>query len=95
MKAQHLVSDRDLSPDDLEEILQLTARLKADPAAFADVMHRKNLAMIFMKPSTRTRVSFEAGMNQLGGSAIYLTPNDSQIGRDESIPDTARVLSRF
>jgi ornithine carbamoyltransferase len=95
LNAQHLVSDRDLSPDDLEEILQLTARLKADPGAFADVMRRKSLAMIFMKPSTRTRVSFEAGMNQLGGNAIYLTPNDSQIGRDESIPDTARVLSRF
>lgn len=95
MKAQHLVSDRDLSPDDLEEILQRTARMKADPAAYADVMHRKTLAMIFMKPSTRTRVSFEVGMAQLGGHAIYLTPTDSQIGRDESVPDTARVLSRF
>ncbi len=95
MKAQHLVSDRDLSPEDVEEVLELSARMKAEPAAYADVMHRKTLAMIFMKPSTRTRVSFEAGMARLGGQAIYLTPNDSQIGRDESIPDTARVLSRF
>ena len=95
MKAQHLTSDRDLSPDDLEEILQLTARLKQHPDAYADIMRRKTLAMIFMKPSTRTRVSFEAGMAQLGGQAIYLTPNDSQIGRDETIADTARVLSRF
>ena len=95
MNAQHLVSDRDLSPADLDEILRLTARLKREPEAFADVMHRKTLAMIFMKPSTRTRVSFEAGMGQLGGQAIYLTPNDSQIGREESIADTACVLSRF
>jgi len=95
VKAQHLTSDRDLSPDDLEEILQLTARLKQHPDAYADIMRRKTLAMIFMKPSTRTRVSFEAGMAQLGGQAIYLTPNDSQIGRDETIADTARVLSRF
>jgi ornithine carbamoyltransferase len=58
-------------------------------------MRRKTLAMILLKPSSRTRVLFEAGMNQLGGSAIYLTPNDSQIGRDETIADTARVLSRF
>src|SRR5689334_21467429 len=95
VKAQHLTSGRDLSADDLEEILQLTARIKHNPDAYADVMRRKTLAMIFLKPSTRTRVSFEAGMGQLGGQALYLTPNDSQIGRDETIADTARVLSRF
>jgi len=95
MKARHLVSDRDLTPKDLKEILALTARMKAHPEQFADAMHRKTLAMIFMKPSTRTRVSFEAGMAQMGGHAIYLTPHDSQIGREESIADTARVLSRF
>lgn len=55
----------------------------------------KTLAMIFMKSSTRTRVSFEVGMNQLGGSALFLSPQDTQIGRGEPLRDTARVLSRY
>ena len=62
-----------------------------DPAPLAG----KTLVMIFDKPSTRTRVSFEVGMQQLGGYVVNLTPNDSQLGRGETIPDTARVLSRY
>ena len=58
-------------------------------------LHDRTLAMVFEKASTRTRVSFEAGMYQLGGSVIHLTTNDSQLGRSEPIEDTARVVSRM
>src|SRR5690625_7200174 len=58
-------------------------------------LHDRTLAMVFEKASTRTRVSFEAGMYQMGGSVIHLTTNDSQLGRSEPIEDTARVISRM
>lgn len=81
--------------DDLEEIIDLSIRLKRQRyTSFPDLSNHV-LGMIFEKPSTRTRVSLETAMTQLGGHAIYLNPNDMQLGRGETIADTARVLSRF
>jgi ornithine carbamoyltransferase len=82
---------------EIDEILHLAATLKRDlkagkrPALLAG----KTLAMIFEKPSLRTRVTFEVGMNQLGGNAVYLTPNDIQLGKRESVADIARNLDRL
>ena len=87
----------DLLPGDVEDILDLAANLKAMQES--GVPHRylegKTLGMIFEKSSTRTRVSFEVGMYQLGGSALFLSSHDTQLGRGEPIRDTARVLSRY
>ena len=83
-----------------EEIVTLLARARELKALHASGLEHtpltgKILAMIFDKPSTRTRVSFEAGIAQLGGSSIYLAPGQTQMARNEPIPDTARVLSRY
>jgi ornithine carbamoyltransferase len=95
MKQKHLLSLREYSRADIEEIFELTKKLKADPGAYRQALAGKTLAMIFQKPSTRTRVSFEVGMSQLGGSALFLSSNDIQIGRGETVADTAKVLSRY
>ena len=95
MKQKHLVSLKDYSRADIDEIFALTDKLKKDPLAYRDALRGKSLAMIFQKPSTRTRVSFEVGMFQLGGTALYLGSNDIQLHRGETIADTARVLSRY
>lgn len=95
MKQKHLVSLRDYTRQELEEVFELTRRLKADPRAYANALRGKSLAMIFQKPSTRTRVSFEVGMFQLGGHALYLGASEIQIGRGETVADTAKVLSRY
>ena len=87
----------DLTSEDILEILDTADRLKAMKKAGIPhpFLEGKTLAMIFEKSSTRTRVSFETGIYQLGGNAIYLSDKDSQIGRNEPVEDTARVLSRF
>ena len=95
MKQKHLVSLRDYAPAEIEEIFALTTKMKADPRAYAKTLEGRTLAMIFLKPSTRTRVSFEVGMFQLGGHALFLGSNDIQLHRGETLADTAQVLSRF
>lgn len=95
MKARHLVSLKDLDLSDIEEIFCLAKDIKRSPWKFRAAMAGRTLAMIFEKSSTRTRVSFETAMTRMGGHAIFLSPKDTQLGRGETIPDTARVLSRY
>jgi ornithine carbamoyltransferase len=95
MKQKHLVTLRDYTRADLVEIFDVARRIKADPAAYRGALRGRTLAMIFQKPSTRTRVSFEAGMYQLGGHALNLAASDIQLRRGETVADTARVLSRY
>ncbi len=83
------------SRSELDDVLDLATRLKADPAKFSRSLAGKSLAMIFKKSSTRTRVSFEVGMFQLGGQAIFMSSTHTQVGRGEPLEDTARVLSRY
>ena len=92
-----LISIHDLSAGDVEEILALAADLKVRQKAGIPhpLLAGKTLGMIFEKSSTRTRVSFEVGMYQLGGRALFLSSRDLQLGRGEPIADTARVLSRY
>jgi ornithine carbamoyltransferase len=93
----HLISIADLSVDDIDELLSLAEDLKKKrkEGATTDYLKNKSLAMIFEKSSTRTRVSFEAGMTDLGGHALYLDPATTQLGRGETVGDTARILSRY
>jgi ornithine carbamoyltransferase len=95
MKVKHLVSLKDLDRADLEEVFCLAADIKLNPWKFRGAMAGRTLAMIFEKSSTRTRVSFETAMTRMGGHAIFLSPKDTQLGRGETVPDTARVLSRY
>ncbi|MDE2663167.1 MAG: ornithine carbamoyltransferase [Gemmatimonadota bacterium] len=94
-RTRHFLSIADWSPERLREALDLADRLKADPDAAGRPLAGKSLAMIFTKSSTRTRVSFQVGMHQLGGQALFLSSRDIQIGRGEPLSDTALVLSRF
>ncbi|MGC8663727.1 MAG: ornithine carbamoyltransferase [Thermoplasmata archaeon] len=81
--------------DDLIDIINLGIEVKRNPKNYSEALKAKSLAMIFEKPSTRTRTSFEVGMTQLGGHALYMSPRDMQMGRGETVEDTAKVLSRF
>jgi len=97
MKGRSIASLRDLSREEIEEILKTAVLLKSQLRNGLEhpLLKGKTLAMIFEKPSTRTRVSFEVGMWQLGGYALYLSTSDLQLGRGESVADTARTLSRY
>lgn len=94
---KHLLSLHDLSVEEVEEIIKLGLKLKKKLKSGKKhkTLKGKTLGMIFSKSSTRTRVSFETGMFQLGGHSLFLSSNDIQIGRGESIYDTAKVLSRY
>jgi ornithine carbamoyltransferase len=89
----HFLDIDDLTTDELEQVLDRAAAIKAgeDDAQ----LPQQTLGMLFEKPSTRTRISFETGMTQLGGHAIFLGPSDLQLGRGEPLSDTSRVLSRY
>jgi ornithine carbamoyltransferase len=95
MAQRHFLSLKDWSRDEIELLFEQAAAMKANPEAYTDALAGQSLAMIFQKPSTRTRVSFEVGMYQLGGRALFLGQDVIQLNRGESIPDTARVLSRY
>lgn len=94
---KHLITLKDITTDDFNEILKLSIKLKDENKKGIPHHHLKGktLGMIFSKSSTRTRVSFEVGMYQLGGHALFLSSNDIQLGRGETIYDTANVMSRF
>lgn len=94
---KHLLKMLDLSKDEIIDLLNLADQLKYEQKNGIEhkLLAGKTLGMIFQKASTRTRVSFETGMYQLGGYALFLSSNDLQIGRGEPVQDTARVLSRY
>lgn len=97
MRGKDLLSIGELTADEVHLLLRTARRLKAEwqEGRSSEPLAGKTLAMLFQKPSLRTRVSFEVGMLQLGGRALYLSPGEVQMGARESIPDVARVLSRF
>ncbi|MCL1832789.1 MAG: ornithine carbamoyltransferase, partial [Oscillospiraceae bacterium] len=94
---KHLLKMLDLDKDDIIEILNLADQLKYEKKHSIPhpLLKGKTLGMIFEKASTRTRVSFEAGIYQLGGQGLFLSAHEMQIGRGEPIQDTARTLSRY
>lgn len=94
MERDYLSVD-DLTPEELTALLDLSAKLKVEPEAYADRLHGKAVAMVFEKPSTRTRVSFEVAISSAGGHAVALSSAELQLGRGETIEDTGRVLSRY
>jgi len=85
----------DFSSDELTGMLDLADRIKQSPREFDSVLKGKTLGMIFNKQSTRTRISFQVGISQLGGNGLFLGPEDMQLARGETISDTGKVLSRF
>ncbi len=95
MPPKHFLSLKDWLPEEIEALFDLAAGLKAHPETWAATLEGRSLAMIFQKPSTRTRVSFDVGMYQLGGRAFFLAANDVQLHRGETVGDTAKVLSRY
>ena len=92
---EDFLSLKDYSTDEIMDLLHLAIELKKPENKYLPLLKGKVLGMIFEKSSTRTRVSFEAGMLQLGGNAMFLSSQDTQIGRGETIPDTGRVLSGY
>ncbi len=95
LKGRSLVSLSDLTAEELMEIVDQAVAVKRSPESFRDKFAGRTLAMIFQKPSLRTRVSFETGMTQMGGHAIYLSPSDISLGKRETTEDIAIVLSRY
>jgi ornithine carbamoyltransferase len=94
-RLRHFVSIADLAPDELDRLMREALALKRDPIPADHPLRGRALAMIFEKPSLRTRVSFEMAMVQLGGHATYLSPAEVGLGRRESVADVARVVSRY
>lgn len=95
MATRHFLTLMDLEKAELHAIIQRAIALKNSPALNEDTLRHKTLAMIFDKASTRTRVAFEVAMTQLGGTSLFLSNADTQLGRGEPLEDTAKVLSRM
>jgi ornithine carbamoyltransferase len=93
--ARNFLSIDDLSAEELAELLSLSEKVKASPSGYEDRLHRLSVALIFEKPSTRTRVSFEVAVASMGGHPVALSSSDLQLGRGETIEDTGRVLSCY
>ena len=97
MKGKSLISINDLSVEEIYQIFELSKNLKEKKLTGEPhkILEGKTLGMIFAKPSTRTRISFETGIYHLGGIGMYFGPNDLQLGKSENVSDTAQVLSRY
>ncbi|HEX9123939.1 MAG TPA: ornithine carbamoyltransferase [Actinomycetota bacterium] len=93
--ARDFLSIDDLTPEELSQLLDLSAKVKATPDDYADRLRGKAIGMVFEKPSTRTRVSFEVAISSAGGHPVPLSSAELQLGRGETIEDTGRVLSRY
>ncbi|MEA2521033.1 MAG: ornithine carbamoyltransferase [Actinomycetota bacterium] len=92
---RNYLSVDDLSPEEFTALLDLADAVKADPSAYGERLRGRSVALIFEKPSTRTRVSFEVGVAQMGGHPVVLSASELQLGRGETIEDTGRTLSRY
>jgi len=95
MNTKDFISIRDFSPSDIQYLLILGRQVKVHPTTYSDALRRKTLAMIFEKPSLRTRVSFDVGIQQLGGFSIHLSPAEINLGKRESVYDVAKNLERM
>ncbi|MGB9236788.1 MAG: ornithine carbamoyltransferase [Terriglobales bacterium] len=95
MNATDFLSIKDFSPSDIQYLLTLGRQVKAHPITYSETLKRKTLALIFEKPSLRTRVSFDVGIQQLGGFSIYLSPAEINLGKRESVYDVAKNLERM
>jgi ornithine carbamoyltransferase len=93
--AKDLLTGAEWSPADVRDLLHRTAEIKARPARFASVLRGKHIALIFEKPSLRTRVTFEVGIQSMGGFVVFLDHTQARLGERESIPDVARNLQRW
>jgi ornithine carbamoyltransferase len=92
---RHMISLHDLTPAEIDYLLKLALRVKAHPARYRSALEGKALALLFEKPSLRTRVTFELGIGQLGGQPLYLGPQEIGLGKREAVKDVARNLSRW
>ena len=95
MNSKDFLSIRDLSIDEMHRLLDLTSLVKSYPESYSGALRGRTLAMIFEKPSLRTRVSFDVGIQQLGGFSVYLSPAEINLGKRESIHDVAKNLERM
>src|SRR5271165_4402958 len=95
MVPNDFLSARDFSPEQIRHFLHVACQVKAKPELFATALKGKTLAMIFEKPSLRTRVTFDVGMEQLGGHSLYLSPAEINLGKRESVYDVAKNLERM
>lgn len=95
MEHKDFLTVQDFDAQTLLRLIETSLHMKHNKDKYRDALTGKKLGMIFQKSSTRTRVSFEAGIQEMGGTALFLSPRDTQLGRGEPISDTARVLSRY